>query len=216
LERKLQSLIEIEERERGVSERIVAYYESIMDDINDREYVSARHGLEELRSLVLDDAVASLPSIDRRRSVDLHVIDYLEETLKDRPLGHGTPRRLDSDSLDLARESDPSNPPTSQTRARTENQQQAPGSRSTVHLLGVLSSVSGNEAVVEPLIDIPVQYGSQVLIRRNATPELRMDIAVAEIHEVAPGRLMVVILEVFDSSERPRETDLVYTLSQKS
>jgi hypothetical protein len=82
------------------------------------------------------------------------------------------------------------------------------------HFLGILSSISGNNAVIETLVEVPVEYGETVLVSRNNGSKNRIDIAKARVLEIAPGMVGIMIYEILDATHLPRESDLVYTVKQ--
>ena len=58
------------------------------------------------------------------------------------------------------------------------------------NFFGVLSSISGDRLIIEPLIDIQANLGSYILIKRRNTTGEKVDVALATIVDVSEGKII--------------------------
>ena len=80
-EARLRELSEIRERESLINDQIIGSYADIIEKIQLNNFDQAESGLEELRNFIQTPSLQSLPSISKRRGVELFIIDTLEENL---------------------------------------------------------------------------------------------------------------------------------------
>jgi uncharacterized protein YdcH (DUF465 family) len=77
-------------------------------------------------------------------------------------------------------------------------------------LMGILATVSGDEAVIEPLVKIPVEENALLWIRRRSRTGIDISIAQAVVRQVSERRITARIEKIFVEGQTPRVTDLVY------
>ena len=76
-------------------------------------------------------------------------------------------------------------------------------------LLGTISSVTAGRVIIEPLIDLEVEEGTKILIKRR-TSSGEIPIAEGRVDEVAMGRLTARIEKRISTTRNPIVMDLVY------
>jgi hypothetical protein len=89
-------------------------------------------------------------------------------------------------------------------------------SQSTVNytqsnFLGTLSYISSDFVVIEPLVDIQIEKGNVVLIRRRLTSGMKIDVAQCIIDDVIEGKITASIDIILLDDNTPIVSDLVYT-----
>jgi hypothetical protein len=194
--------------ERHMSERVHAYYESALGYLESGDYSTSLRELENLKAYIVDDAHDAVPFIEKRRDIELSVVDALEKVIELRSTQiAGSPPPASTEHVE-------------EEKGRKGSESAAalgvidePASFEKSHLLGVVSSISGLDAVVEPLVNTRIESGSLVVIKRTTRGKNRVNIATAVIRAVASGRITITIIEMFDGSLDPRESDLVYAVS---
>ncbi len=88
-----------QDQEKLVLDQLTAGYAQVNESLQAARYDQAQEGLASLRKLLDDDSVAALPTVQRRRSVEVFLISSLEELVKARQAGTST------DSASLAQTS---------------------------------------------------------------------------------------------------------------
>ena len=76
-------------------------------------------------------------------------------------------------------------------------------------LLGTISSVTAGRVIIEPLIDLEVEEGTKILIKRR-TSSGEIPIAEGRVDEVAMGRIAARIEKRISTTRNPIVMDLVY------
>jgi hypothetical protein len=191
LEQQQQHMITLEEQEGIAENQIMTYQASIWENMKIRNYYPAKRDLGRLKRYVMSDTYNAIPSMQQRRDHELRIIESMEKIIEE-----SLPKPEDE---------------------TTENTLEEPASIDllSVHLLGTLLSISGMEAVVEPFTDMPLEYGSPLLIKRPMGSEGKIDIAAAEIVEISIGHVQILFTHLPNQSLKPRESDLVYTAVQR-
>lgn len=77
-------------------------------------------------------------------------------------------------------------------------------------LLGTISSVATNTVVIEPLVSMPVQEGTTVVVKRKITANREQTIARGSVFNVTAGRIAARVQHFTSETRRPRVMDLVY------
>ena len=191
LEQQRQHMIALEQQEGIAEKQIMTYKASIWENMKIHNYYPAKRDLGKLRQYVLSDSYNAIPSMQKRRDHELRVIESMEKIIDE----------------SLAQPEDESIESTLEEPVSTNLQ--------PVHLLGTLLSISDMEAVVEPLTDMPLEYGSPLLIKRPMGSEGKIDIAAAEIVEISNGYVQILFTNLSNRYNQPRESDLVYTAVQR-
>jgi hypothetical protein len=98
----------------------------------------------------------------------------------------------------------------------TDSQPIVESSQSTVHytqsnFIGTLSYISSDFVVIEPLVDIIIEKGNVVLIRRRLTSGMKIDVAQGTIDDVIEGKITASIDTILLDGNTPIVSDLVYT-----
>lgn len=81
-EAKLQELAELRERESLINDQIIGSYAEIIDEIQAGNIEAASTDLEELKRFLQDPAVQTLPSISKRKNVELFIIENIKDSLE--------------------------------------------------------------------------------------------------------------------------------------
>ena len=81
-EAKLKELAELRERESLINDQIVGTYAEIIDEIQAGKIEAAGTTLDELKRFIQDPAIQSLPSISKRKNVELFIIQNIKDTLE--------------------------------------------------------------------------------------------------------------------------------------
>jgi hypothetical protein len=81
-EQKLQTISKLREQERLISDQVVASYSVIQEKIESFNFNEASDELYELREMILDETFKSIPSMEKRRKVDLFIVDSLIEMIE--------------------------------------------------------------------------------------------------------------------------------------
>ena len=76
--------------------------------------------------------------------------------------------------------------------------------------LGTIAVVSGSQIVIEPLVILPVENGSRIIIKRFSKMNEERDIARGTVFQVSDKRISAVIEEIFEEGNFPGEMDMVY------
>lgn len=82
-EKKLKEMSEQREKEERLNEQIRGMYENINIQMQDGKYEAAMNSLEEMRRFFYDETTAILPSILKRREVELFLIGSLENLIQE-------------------------------------------------------------------------------------------------------------------------------------
>ncbi|MCK4514015.1 MAG: hypothetical protein KAU31_02095, partial [Spirochaetaceae bacterium] len=75
-----------QEQEQLVLDRIVAFYAGIQSDLTAADFVGALEGTSALRDYLSESSVAALPTVQRRRRVELFLVESLEARIADERL----------------------------------------------------------------------------------------------------------------------------------
>ena len=79
-----------------------------------------------------------------------------------------------------------------------------------LRLIGVLATVSSNEAIIEPLVQIEVNENTLLWIKRRSRSGKVISIAQAVVRQVSARRITARIEKIFVEGQEPRVTDLAY------
>ncbi len=79
---KLQELSELQKNEQLIQDQITGSYNSIIESIKTGNYSEAKTGIEDVRNLLDDPSVIRLPSISRRKNVELFFLDTLDKEIQ--------------------------------------------------------------------------------------------------------------------------------------
>ncbi len=85
-EKRLKSMAESRDREQLVLDQILGSYSVIMDKIRSQNFAEATSGLDSLQKMLQDTSVDAFPSIAKRRSVDLSVIQSLRDLITEKTI----------------------------------------------------------------------------------------------------------------------------------
>jgi chromosome segregation ATPase len=83
-ESQLQTITAFQQQEKLVADQIVGTYAIIQQRMDQGLFDDAKSDLEQLRALLYDSSIESLPNIAARRSTDLFILDSLEELIETR------------------------------------------------------------------------------------------------------------------------------------
>ena len=72
------------EKEQLVQDQILAGYSRVSDALQKQDYIEAQKGLDSLRAYLTDPSMAALPTIQKRSSVELFLIDSLSALIRAR------------------------------------------------------------------------------------------------------------------------------------
>lgn len=86
-EKELKAITELREKERLFTDQIFSSYEGIMEKIENADFREAAQDLEALREFLLNESIDSLPELNKRKKVELFVIDSLLEMIESRSSG---------------------------------------------------------------------------------------------------------------------------------
>ncbi len=78
------------------------------------------------------------------------------------------------------------------------------------NFLGTIAVVSGSQIVIEPLVALPVEKGSRIIIKRFSEMNKEEDIAEGAILQVSDKRILAVVEEILEEGNIPGEMDMVY------
>jgi hypothetical protein len=92
-EQRFAALSKLRQQEYLISDQVVSSYSTVQDKIEASNFQGATEELNELRELILDEALDSVPSVAKRRKVDLFIIDSLNEMIQSKSA------MLDNDSI---------------------------------------------------------------------------------------------------------------------
>jgi len=76
--------------------------------------------------------------------------------------------------------------------------------------LGTIAVVSGSQIVIEPLVILPVENGSRIIIKRFSELNKEEGIAEGTILQVSDKRILAVVEEILEEGNFPGEMDMVY------
>jgi len=79
-----------------------------------------------------------------------------------------------------------------------------------LRFIGILATVSSNEAIIEPLIQIEVSENTPLWIKRRSRSGKVISIAEAVIRQVSARRITARIEKILVEGQEPRVTDLAY------
>jgi len=80
--RKLQELSELQKNEQLIQDQLTGSYNSIIESIKESNYPVAKIGIDDVRNLLNDPNVTRLPSISKRKNVELYFLDSLEKEIQ--------------------------------------------------------------------------------------------------------------------------------------
>ncbi|NBB89676.1 MAG: hypothetical protein GVY23_00550 [Spirochaetes bacterium] len=92
---ELGALSDRREREQQAANQIVGYYDEIRTEIRSNAYGEALGTIEQLRSYLSEESVASLPAVAQRREAELFILSSLEQLVEEQR----TARSTDTDAL---------------------------------------------------------------------------------------------------------------------
>ncbi len=75
---RLEEIARLQETENLVTDQILAFYQSIMNSMENGQYEAALTGIASLRTLLDDPKIDNLPRIAKRRGVERLILDTLE------------------------------------------------------------------------------------------------------------------------------------------
>ena len=92
---ELSVLSDRREREQQAANQIVGYYDEIRGEIRGNDYEEALGTIEQLRSYLSEESVATLPAVAQRREAELFILSSLEQLVEEQR----TTRATDTDAL---------------------------------------------------------------------------------------------------------------------
>ncbi|HEB09679.1 MAG TPA: hypothetical protein ENI06_00520 [Spirochaetales bacterium] len=78
------------------------------------------------------------------------------------------------------------------------------------NFLGTIAVVSGSQIVIEPLVTLPIEKGSRIIIKRFSEMNKEENIAEGAILQVSDKRILAVVEEILEEGNVPGEMDMVY------
>ncbi|RKX73031.1 MAG: hypothetical protein DRP87_19660 [Spirochaetes bacterium] len=81
-ERRLRELAALREREELVNDQIIGLYRSVIRKIETGDLAGAEDNLEKLKAFLNTQSIQSLPTIARRKEIELFIIDTLEKSIE--------------------------------------------------------------------------------------------------------------------------------------
>lgn len=81
-QQRLEELSEQRRREDLVTDQIIGSYQALIDKIELGDITGAENDLDKLETLLMDQKITSLPSIAKRRDIDLFILDSLRENVE--------------------------------------------------------------------------------------------------------------------------------------
>ncbi len=79
---RLEEIARLQETENLITDQMLAFYQSIMNSMEAKQYDIALAGIESLRNLLNDPRIDNLPRIAKRRGVERLILDTLEGEIK--------------------------------------------------------------------------------------------------------------------------------------
>lgn len=80
--RKLQELSELQKNEQLIQDQLTGSYNSIIESLKEGNYPVAKMSIDDVRNLLNDPNVTRLPSISKRKNVELYFLDSLEKEIQ--------------------------------------------------------------------------------------------------------------------------------------
>lgn len=150
-----------------------------------------RQGREQGRESALYDTLELLASLTALSSIEAETYNAeLEEKTESEPLLKSVFEKA-------------------QQLLETEKMQETIAS-DDLRLIGVLATVSSNEAIIEPLIQIKINENTLLWIKRRSRSGKDISIAQAVVRQVSARRITARIEKIFVEGQEPRATDLAY------
>jgi len=79
---KLQELNELQENEQLIQDQLTSSYNSIIDSINSLDFAKAQTNIDAARTILDDPQILRLPSINKRKNVELYLLESMEQEIK--------------------------------------------------------------------------------------------------------------------------------------
>ncbi len=79
---KLKELSELQKNEQLIQDQLTGSYNSIIESIKTGNYPEAKIGMEDVRNLLDDPSVIRLPSISKRKNVELFFLDTIDKEIQ--------------------------------------------------------------------------------------------------------------------------------------
>ena len=83
-EARLEELAQLRERESLITDQLIGAYEDVIGKIQTGDLEGAKAALAELETFIRDPSLQGLPTISKRKNIELFIIDTLRETLETR------------------------------------------------------------------------------------------------------------------------------------
>jgi len=79
---KLEELSQLQKNEQLIQDQITGSYNSIIKSIDEENYLEAKTGIEAIRTLLKDPKILNLPSISKRKNLELYFLDSMEKEIQ--------------------------------------------------------------------------------------------------------------------------------------
>ena len=80
--KKLAELSQLQKNEQLIQDQITGSYNSIIKSIDEGNYLEAKTGIEAVRTLLNDPQISDLPSINKRKNIELYFLDSMEKEIQ--------------------------------------------------------------------------------------------------------------------------------------
>jgi len=79
---KLEELSQLQKNEQLIQDQITGSYNSIIKSIDEENYLEAKTGIEAIRNILDDPQILNLPSINKRKDLELYFLKSMEKEIQ--------------------------------------------------------------------------------------------------------------------------------------